>query len=145
MPEPEEKVPGTIESPASKPTRYQTTEYNRLVRLRNKVKDLFGRARSFRWTLKEYLSHRTTDLYESPDWLRATHATRQYVQGWEDCLWEQLYMTHLEFRHLLDDKWLLPDEVKVALGEDRSWREVKGVRFFWKPREGDTRLYPWTE
>jgi len=67
------------------------TSYNRFVKAQGIVRDLYSRARSFRWTHAKLLAERDRVLHSTPMWngpkhKRLTLSQREYLRGMGDTL-----------------------------------------------------------
>lgn len=115
-------------------SKHAQTEMNRQDRIMNRVKDIYMRARHFGWTQRSQLDALTKEVYQQPDWKRATIATRSYVRGFMDALSEYQHGQQ-EHRYYINGKWMTHDEINKLIKEtDGSWGIAADAPggFFWK-------------
>lgn len=75
-------------------SRYATTQYNRVERVKAAVRDVHARAIAFHVSA-DRLSEMTTDIYRSDDYKKLTAYDRGYVRGQVDMLRQDIWQNHV--------------------------------------------------
>lgn len=67
------------------------TSYNRFVKAQGIVRDLYSRARCFKWSHAELLKERDRVLMCTPMYDKLTRAQREYLRGMGDVLRDRMF------------------------------------------------------
>jgi len=101
-----------------------STSYNHQKRILAKIRDIYGSAKIFKWSLTKFIEAKKK-IYEDPAWQRVPEHVRSYINGYDSAKWEnhqQNVVTWvLPFNGVNYNKWDdLPEEGKEAYRKNEA-------------------------
>lgn len=127
-------------------TRYATTVYNRLERVKGKVRSIYSQAIAFRQTC-DHVTTKMGEVWMSPDFRKLPAYERGYVRGMAEELRNDVWRNHVV--------WMLGPMSGPTRQANTAWTEemselsrTPGALYgghFWIDDEGNPTDKEWTE
>ena len=121
-------------------SRYSTTEYNRIERLRATVTDIFSSARLFKSPHALIMDKVDQRVYQSPDWKRAPGWTRSAISERISMSYASLYGDALAWGFLQDGCAVEWEQLREENLEQIRLVKVAGFHYY-RGTESDPRKY----
>ena len=112
-----------------------------------KIKDIYSRAVSYKSpheTTSELLS---SEVWRSPELKKAPSYVRSYLQGMNDCKFDEIYRHHLAWMLSLDGKLMTRKQVdeQAALEKEMALDRNPSYRSPWQRIDSDSSRHVWLD